>query len=201
MNSLVATIRIDLASFLLSRYRYGMSLLILMRHAKSDWSQGTSDFDRPLNKRGRRAAKRMGRYLTDKQIRPDLVLCSPSRRTRDTLARLLPHLGGLREIQFVPSLYEHMAGEYLGIIRAFGADAESLMVIGHNSATHETAVGLAAGSPRPDFANLATAFPTAAMATFSTDAIWSEIQPDNVFLESYVLPRHLQEEDEAEAPH
>ena len=167
-----------------------------MRHAKSDWSQGTSDFERPLSKRGRKAAKRMGRFLTDERIRPDLILCSPSRRTRDTLARLLPHLGGLREIQFIPGLYEQMAGDYLGIVRAFGADAENLMLIGHNSATHETAVALAVGSHGPDFADLATAFPTAAMAIFETNAIWSEIGPENVTLERYVQPRLLREQDD-----
>ena len=195
MNSVVATTHVELACGALSGYRCSMSRLILMRHAKSDWSQGTSDFDRPLNKRGRNAAKRMGRFLADEQIRPDLILCSPARRTRDTLARLLPYLGGLREAQFVPSLYEQMAGDYLGIIRAFGADADTLLVIGHNSATHETAVTLAAASRGATFSSLATAFPTAAMAIFSTDAIWSEVRPDNMVLQDYVIPRRLQELD------
>ena len=173
-----------------------MSRLILMRHAKSDWSQGAADIDRPLNKRGRSAAKRIGVYLAETQIQPDRILCSPSRRTRETLAKLLPCCSNLREILFIPSLYENMASDYLGVIRAFGADADTLMVIGHNSATHETAVSLASANPGPDFPALATAFPTAAIAVFSTETFWSEIGPENMTLDTYVLPRVLQEKDD-----
>lgn len=171
-----------------------MPSLILMRHAKSDWSNGTADIDRPLNKRGKAAAKRIGHHLAENAIQPERILCSPSRRTRETLARLLPHCNALREILFVPHLYESMGSDYLAIIRAYGADADTLMVIGHNSAMHETAVALASGHPSPEFSSLATAFPTAATAIFKTDSYWSEVGPDNVTLESYVLARVLDTE-------
>lgn len=171
-----------------------MSRLILMRHAKSDWSHGTSDIARPLNKRGRTAAKRIGRHLSELNLQPDRILCSPSRRTRETLAKLLPQCTALREILFVPSLYEGMSSDYLAIIRAYGAEADCLMVIGHNSATQDTAVKLAAGDPGPDFQALASAFPTAAAAIFSTDMIWSEVGPSNVRLDLFVLPRDLPED-------
>lgn len=172
-----------------------MPNLILMRHAKSDWSQGTADIARPLNKRGRTAAKRIGRHLVETAMQPDRILCSPARRTRETLAKLLPFCTELREILFVPGLYEGMGRDYLAIIRAYGADADTLMLIGHNSAMHETAVSLAAGDPRPDFQTLATLFPTGATAIFSTEAYWSEIGPDNAKLVSYVMPRALQQDD------
>jgi phosphohistidine phosphatase len=173
-----------------------MPSLILMRHAKSDWSQGTADIARPLNKRGRAAAKRISQHLAETAIQPDRILCSPARRTRETLAKLLPHCTALREILFVPSLYEGMGTDYLSIIRAYGADADNLMLIGHNSAMHETAVNLASGDPGPEFQTLATIFPTGATAFFSTEAYWSEVGPENVKLESYVMPRALQAEDE-----
>ena len=172
-----------------------MPSLILMRHAKSDWSQGTADIARPLNKRGRTAARLVGRHLAQTDMQPDRILCSPARRTRETLAKLLPYCTNLREILFVPGLYEGMGSDYLAIIRAYGADADNLMLIGHNSAMHETAVSLASGDPGPEFNTLATVFPTGATAVFSTDAYWSEIGPDNVKLVSYVLPRTLQEDD------
>ena len=173
-----------------------MSRLILMRHAKSDWSQGTSDIARPLNKRGRAAAKRIGRHIAEMNVQPDRILCSPSRRTRETLAKMLPFCTQLREILFVPSLYEGMSKDYLAIIRAYGADADCLMLIGHNSATHDTAVKLASGDPGPDFQALASAFPTAATAIFSTDVIWSEVGPGNIRLDLFVLPRDLPEDDD-----
>ncbi len=172
-----------------------MPSLILMRHAKSDWSDGTADIDRPLNKRGKSSAKRVGQHLAKTANQPERILCSPARRTRESLARLLPHFNALREILFIPSLYESMGSDYLAIIRAYGADADRLMVIGHNSAVHETALTLAAGNPGPEFPSLATAFPTAATAIFATDSYWSEVAPDNMTLESYVLPRDLDFED------
>lgn len=168
-----------------------MPSLILMRHAKSDWSHGTADIDRPLNKRGKSAAKRIGHHLTETSNQPERILCSPARRTRETLARLLPHCNALREILFVPSLYESMGSDYLAIIRAYGADADTLMVIGHNSAMHETALTLASGDPGAHFPSLATAFPTAATAIFSTDVYWSQVAPDNMKLRSYIVPRDL----------
>lgn len=168
-----------------------MPRLILMRHAKSDWSQGTADIDRQLTKPGKSAAKRIGQHLLETEIQPDRILCSPARRTRETLARLLPHCRRIREILFIPSLYDGMNSDYLAIIRAYGADADTLMVIGHNSAMHETAVMLASGHPGSDFPALATAFPTAATAIFTTESYWSEIGPETMQLKSYILAQSL----------
>ena len=65
-----------------------MRRLILMRHAKSDWSHGTSDHDRPLNPRGRGAAEALGNWLRTEGLLPDAVLCSTAARTRETCALL-----------------------------------------------------------------------------------------------------------------
>ena len=59
--------------------------LMLLRHAKAELGgPGMTDFERPLAGRGRKAAARMGRYLAENGLAPDLVLCSPARRTRET---------------------------------------------------------------------------------------------------------------------
>ena len=69
-----------------------MLTLSLLRHAKSSWANpGQQDFDRPLNERGLEAAPRMGAFMAEHGIAPDLVLCSPSVRTRQTLDLVLPH--------------------------------------------------------------------------------------------------------------
>ena len=71
-----------------------MRRLILLRHAKSSWDYADlADVDRPLSERGRTAARAMGSYLRAHPIRPDLVLCSPAARTRETLALVTPSLG------------------------------------------------------------------------------------------------------------
>src|SRR5918996_5979084 len=80
--------------------REEMKRLYLLRHAKSSWDDPTlADHDRPLAPRGRRAAKVMAKHLHRNGIAPELVLCSGSRRTRQTLKRIAPGLGDSAEVQ------------------------------------------------------------------------------------------------------
>jgi phosphohistidine phosphatase len=66
----------------------------LLRHAKSSWKdRSLADRDRPLAGRGKRAAKAVAGHLEAEGIRPDLVLCSPARRTRETLERVKAAFG------------------------------------------------------------------------------------------------------------
>ncbi len=72
-----------------------MKRLLLLRHAKSSWHDPSlADFDRPLNQRGRAAARMMGDYLVRKGLLPDLVLCSAAQRARETLAFIQDRLDG-----------------------------------------------------------------------------------------------------------
>ena len=88
-----------------------MPRLLLLRHAKSSWGDASlEDFDRPLNTRGRAASPQMGRYMAKKNYVPDHILCSTSRRTRETLAYLLPHFRAEQTVHFVDELY--FDGEY-----------------------------------------------------------------------------------------
>jgi phosphohistidine phosphatase len=78
--------------------------LILLRHAKSDWPEGP-DLDRPLAKRGRRDAPRIGRWLHEHGYRPDVVICSAARRTQQTWELIAPELGGSPSVRFEPRAY------------------------------------------------------------------------------------------------
>ena len=63
--------------------------LVLIRHAKSSWSNpGEADFERPLNDRGERDAPRMGARLKELKIKPDLIVCSPAKRAKQTAKRI-----------------------------------------------------------------------------------------------------------------
>ena len=80
--------------------------LSLFRHAKSSWDNpNLGDFDRPLNERGREAAPRMGTFMARSGIVPDLVLSSPSVRTRQTLGLVLPHLSPAPAVLYEDTLY------------------------------------------------------------------------------------------------
>ncbi|MEX3316634.1 histidine phosphatase family protein [Sulfitobacter sp. PS-8MA] len=105
-----------------------MRRLILMRHAKSDWSQGASDHDRPLNPRGHRAAAALGDWLRQVAALPDAVLCSTAQRTRDTLDGLA--LPDETRVTYSRALYLASAEDILAVLRA--AKGKCLLLLAHN---------------------------------------------------------------------
>ena len=113
-----------------------MKRLILMRHAKSDWSHpGRSDHDRPLNRRGVKAAPAMGAWLIAEGYAPDLALVSSSARTQETF-----RLSGLTCPSVTEAvLYNGRAEEILKAIRGADETAETLIVIGHQPGMQEAA--------------------------------------------------------------
>jgi phosphohistidine phosphatase len=150
----------------------------LLRHAKSSWADSAlADIERPLAPRGRKAAKKIARYLRDHDVRPELVLCSPAARARETLAAI-----GEGEIR--PELYGASAAELLGVIRGLPDDASSVLLVGHNPGMEDLA---AAFAPLPG-----ERFPTGALATFAFDcAHWADVAPGGAELVDYVVPREL----------
>lgn len=111
-----------------------MKHLLLCRHAKSSWKDGTlADFDRTLNKRGRQNAPEMGRKLRKRGVQPDLVVSSPARRALDT-AKLLAGECGIPEknILVVASVYDSYPAKLLQIIRGFTDSCDTVLIVGHN---------------------------------------------------------------------
>lgn len=108
-----------------------MPSLMLLRHAKSDWKAGfTYDRERPLNKRGMRSARAIGRFVAENGLVPDLVLASPAVRTATT-AELAAAAGGWDSpIEAVPELYGADPATALLIVRA-APRVERLMLVGH----------------------------------------------------------------------
>lgn len=113
-----------------------MKRLILMRHAKSDWNHpGLSDHDRPLNRRGRKAAPAMGAWLTAQGFAPDLALVSSAERTQETF-----RLSALNcPAQTEASLYNAGAEAILKVIQGADEAATTAIVIAHQPGMQETA--------------------------------------------------------------
>jgi phosphohistidine phosphatase len=167
-----------------------MKRLHLLRHAKSSWNDPTlADHDRPLAPRGRRAAKVMAEHLARKGISPELVVCSPSRRTRQTLKRLAPALGKSAEVRIEPELYAAPAADLLDVLHEVPDEVESVMLIGHNPGIQDLALSLA--SAGPEIQRLRSKFPTAALATLELDGTWRELAPGSAELASFVKPKEL----------
>jgi phosphohistidine phosphatase len=162
--------------------------LHLLRHAKSSWGDSSlADRDRPLAPRGRKAAKRIGRYLRENEIRPELVLCSSSVRTQQTLERLA--LPRETPVELDERLYAASAEDILERLCDVPASVNSVLVIAHNPGLEELALELA--SSGPDRERLAEKFPTGALASLRFDGGWDELTPGACTLVGYVVPREL----------
>jgi phosphohistidine phosphatase len=158
--------------------------LLLLRHAKSSWDDpALADHDRPLAPRGRKAATLIGEHLNDNEIGVSLVLCSSARRARETLELVQPP----GDVSIERGLYGASAEELLKRVREVPDEHHAVMLIGHNPAIEELAVGLA--GPGADL--IGDKFPTGALATLSLSGRWCELAPGRVELESFVRPREL----------
>jgi phosphohistidine phosphatase len=166
-----------------------MRRLILMRHAKSSWADaGERDLDRPLNKRGRRAAGLVGRWLAKKGYLPDQALVSSARRTQETWGRIVD-VTGPRETRYLPELYNTGLDTMLEIVRR-APDVACLLVLGHQPAIGAFAARLLAKPPADaQFAK----YPTGATAVvdFAADD-WEGVGWGEGRLVDFVVPRALE---------
>lgn len=112
--------------------------LVLMRHAKSSWRSGApTDHERPLNKRGRRDAPRVGAELARLGWVPDLVLSSDSARTTETFARMKASLGFDGDVEFRRDLYHAGVAELRAALATLPPTVATAMVLGHNPGWEE----------------------------------------------------------------
>ncbi len=166
---------------------HAMRRLILLRHAKSDRPPGVRDLDRPLNKRGRRAAPAVGARLAEVGLRPDVALVSSAARTRETWAAVKEALGHPPE-EIVPEIYEAAPEQILAAVRGAPEEAGTILVVGHNPGIGDLAAMLVGAGPKGLRALLATEFPTAAFAVIAFDG---PIAPGRGRLEHFVRPRDI----------
>jgi len=170
-----------------------MLTLCLLRHAKSDWGDASlDDFDRPLAKRGQNAAPRMGAYMAEHGIAPELILCSRAVRARQTLDLVLPCLAGGPTVVYEQDLYLAPPSVLLARLRKVVAKIRRVLIVGHDPGMQALAVELAgAGDPRMLQA-IAAKFPTAALAVFTFKARdWGKVGPGKGRLDAFVTPKML----------
>lgn len=164
-----------------------MTTILLMRHAKAARpASGMSDFDRPLEMSGRADAAKVGKRLLGRWGRPDRVLCSPARRTRETLATMALAVED-DHVRFAEALFDGAAAAYLDALRHEAGAL--LLLVGHNPGIHEAALALA--GPGGDAAAgkaLAGAFPTGGVAAFRLSGPGSQALPGRGVLETFMIP-------------
>src|SRR6266567_7135396 len=183
--------------------------LVLFRHAKSAWPD-VPDHDRPLARRGIRAAPVMGRWLRDAGLVPDQVLCSTARRARETWQFAQAGLAATPPVSFEDRIYDATATELLALIREVPPATGTLLLIGHNPAIEDLALMLAAApdaarpsTARPgsgtassgDLERMRAKFPTAAIAVLQPAETWRALAQGRARLTAFVTPRDLPAQD------
>jgi len=169
--------------------------ILLLRHAKSAWgAAGLDDHDRPLNRRGERAAKTMADHIAAHGPRPGLILCSTAARTRQTLAPLLKALGAPPPpISLEGELYLASEDTLLERLQALPEDLSAVLLIGHNDGIGQLARDLAGRGPDEALQQLREKFPTGALARLRLPAApWSALAPGACELLSFSRPRDFE---------
>jgi len=164
-----------------------MKILLLLRHAKSSWKdESISDFDRPLNERGKKAAQTIGRYIRKQKIMPDLVLSSPAVRARETTGIITTTAKLTAEIRYDQRIYEADPPRLVQVLSQLEDTFSSVLLVGHNPGI-EDLLSLLTGSSQH--------MPTAALAKIRLEGVgdWSEISQAKAMLELMIKPRDITE--------
>ena len=163
-----------------------MKTLLLLRHAKSSWKiVDQPDFERPLNGRGEWAAPMMGRHLRKQKIEPNLILCSPAERARQTAALFAEAAKLGSELRYDERIYEASALQLLEVITQADEAADTLLLVGHNPGLEELVL-LLTGETR--------LMPTASLAKIDlTPDKWAKVKEQTGRLDWMVKPKDLED--------
>jgi len=160
-----------------------MKYLTLIRHAKSDWSDAAlSDFDRPLNERGKKAAPKMGKRIAIRGDIPDILLSSPAKRARKTTQLIARELDIPKtEVIYHPEIFEAKTKTLIKLISQLSG-YEHVALTGHNPGLSELADWLCPDSPEW--------LPTCAVLTVALDIdSWEKIKRRCGHILNYDFPK------------
>ena len=172
-----------------------MKRLTVLRHAKSSWKdRELDDFERPLNGRGQRAARRVGREMSERGMQFDFILASPAVRVRETIAGLQEEHELDAPIQFEPRIYMARVAELLELIAMIPDEAHDALLVGHNTSAERLVIKLARDDGRGLRKRVEEKFPTAALAVIELPIKdWGELEPESGRLVDLIYPADLED--------
>ena len=175
-----------------------MLTLSLLRHAKSSGSNARrKDIERPLSQRGERDAPRMGDFMARQGLAPDLILCSPAVRTRQTLDLLLPRLAARLqeaspEIEYDDALYLGTPAAMLKRLSKVVPSMRHILLVGHNPGLQALALELAGEGNEEALERLAEKLPTAGLVVIELDVVsWAKVEAGAGRLRLFAAPKRL----------
>ncbi|MFJ3978157.1 SixA phosphatase family protein [Streptomyces sp. NPDC090021] len=167
------------------------SRLLLVRHAKAvPKGDPAEDFERGLGERGRADAPRTGRWLAERGYRPDLALCSPARRTRQTWQLLVPALADPPDAVYDDRLYNAAPNALVTVLTERGSGLGCLALVGHNTGIHELATALCGSGPAELLDRLKDGFPTSGVVVVDLAGGWGDLTPGKGHLTDLWSPAH-----------
>jgi phosphohistidine phosphatase len=171
-----------------------MKKLTLLRHAKSAWDDPVQrDFDRPLNRRGRRAAQTIGREMRSLGLGFDQVIASPAVRVMETLRDVADGYGRPLDAQYDKRIYLAATETLLEVIHGADDGNDRLLIVGHNPGLEKLALMLTRGTGLR--AEIAIKYPTATLAEIDLPAPrWSEVAEGTGTIARFIRPRDLDPE-------
>lgn len=163
-----------------------MRTLYLLRHAKFKTKDETlADFERPLARPGRKACRRIARFIKENHIDFDLVLTSTAIVARDTIDLIVRRANLQGELRFDERIHEASVPRLLEIISQIESDRKTVLLVGHNPGFEELLHGLTQGTHR---------LPSAALAKINLKIVkWSDRHEGRAALEWIVTPKQLKE--------
>jgi phosphohistidine phosphatase len=167
-----------------------MRELWLLRHGKSDRDTLGPDFDRPLKPRGRRAVQRLGDWLLERQLRPDLIITSPARRALNTAQLICDALKLHKSPSLEPRLYFTGTESIKNVLAECPSTAQRVMLVGHNPDLETLLTELVGEDNLPEVEKL---MPTAALARLEMPDDWSRLEANCARLIDILYPKSLPE--------
>jgi phosphohistidine phosphatase len=163
--------------------------LVLVRHGKSSWDLDVDDHERPLSARGRRDAEAIGRWLSERSLRPDLVLCSTAIRTTQTWEYAMAGGAVAGEVQYRREIYHAWVPELLALIRRVPDEIHSLLVLGHAPGIPDLVEHVCVRTHSRDWAQMDSKFPTSGLAVVNVPGPWSELGKARAELANFAVAR------------
>ena len=168
-----------------------MQSLLILRHAKAvPWSPLAEDFPRKLERQGTRDARNVAAWLVENLELPQRILCSPSQRTRETLAPLLAVRPELEAVtHFVPQIYHAPATLLRTLLDAAFAAVDRVLIVGHNPGFEQLVADVIHPRHYPDFDRM----PTGTLAVVGFNPGWAG-NSDRGTLQHFIRGKNLAED-------
>lgn len=164
--------------------------LVVIRHAKSDWSSGLPDFERPLNPRGRRDGPAAGRWLAGLGLDFDAAVVSPAVRTMQTWALVAEAAGLAFDPDVARGVYLGEDTDLAAAVRELPGEVRGAVLVGHSPGCPDFVEWVTAGRGEESALHrMRVKYPTAGAAWLVVEGPWADLAPGGGYLREFAVCR------------